>query len=72
MERKQPHMTSVPTTPGLSTSQAARLLGVSTVWVRELILAGELVATRSTHGYLISPESVVSYQRKKGRPMKQQ
>ena len=42
----------------LGTSAAGRRLGVSAETVRKMIVAGELVATRTQLGHLVHPEEV--------------
>lgn len=55
-----------------TTSQAAEYLGISEGRVRQLILSGQLVAEKNTHGWLISESSVELRKKtaKRGRPRK--
>ena len=52
----------------LTTGETARRLGVSITWIKTLINRGDLVAVRSSLGWLVDPDSVASYQaRRNGR-----
>jgi excisionase family DNA binding protein len=58
----------------LSTSEAARLVGVNDSRIRQMIRAGELPAQKVTRDWLIRPEDVEAFlakpRRGPGRPRK--